>query len=159
MRVGIMSDSHDNLPAIVKAVSVFNDGDVEMVIHAGDLVAPFVSKPLKMLKAKLVAVFGNNDGERLGLEKVLNGHIYRAPHTIDIAGKKVLILHEPDGLEALIKSDVYDVIIYGHTHQTDIRTGRTIVINPGETGGWLYGERTVAIWDVDSGEVEVIPLK
>ena len=158
MRIGIMSDSHDNLPAVVKAVSVFNDAEVEMVIHAGDLVAPFVAKPLEMLNAKFISVFGNNDGERFGLHRVLDGRIHQAPHVIEVMHKKVLILHEPYNLDALIKSDVYDVIIYGHTHKADIRTGRTIVINPGETGGWLHGNRSVAIWDVLSGEVELIPL-
>ena len=67
MKIGIMSDSHDNMPAIVKAVGFFNDVGVSLVIHAGDLITPFVAKPLSELDMDLVAVFGNNDGERLGL--------------------------------------------------------------------------------------------
>jgi len=158
MKIGIMSDSHDNLPAIAKAVSVFNDAEVSLVIHAGDLVAPFVSKPLAELEMDFIAVFGNNDGERFGLSRVFEGKIHRPPYELDYNGKKILILHEPDNLDALVASGYFDAIIYGHTHDVDIQRGRTIVINPGECGGWLRGRRTVALWDVELGEVEIVPV-
>ena len=59
MKIGIMSDSHDNMPAITSAVGLFNDIGVKLVIHGGDLISPFVSKPIKHLNAEFVAVFGN----------------------------------------------------------------------------------------------------
>lgn len=158
MKIGIMSDSHDNLPAIMKAVSFFNEAEVDRVLHAGDLISPFVSKPLKHLNAKLTMVFGNNDGERLGLSNVFQGQIFRGPHTVQIADKKILLMHEPDNLDALIRSDQFDGIVYGHTHEVDIRKGRCPVINPGECGGWVNGERTVAIWDMAAGDIRVIPV-
>ncbi len=158
MKIGIMSDSHDNLPAIAKAVSVFNDAEVSLVIHAGDLVAPFVSKPLAELEMDFIAVFGNNDGERFGLSRVFEGKIHRPPYELDYNEKKILILHEPNNLDALVASGYFDAIIYGHTHDVDIQRGRTIVINPGECGGWLRGRRTVALWDVEFGEVEIVPV-
>lgn len=156
MKIGIMADSHDNLPAISKAVSFFNDVGVSLVIHAGDLIAPFVSKPLAGLEMEFLAVFGNNDGERFGLAQVLEGKIHRPPHALNHGGKKILVLHEPDNLEALVASHYFDAVIYGHTHDVDIQKGETFVINPGECGGWLRGRRTVALWDVDLGEVEVV---
>jgi len=158
MKIGIMADSHDNLPAISKAVSFFNDVGVSLVIHAGDLIAPFVSKPLASLEADFVAVFGNNDGERLGLSRVFAGKIYRPPYAMTFGGKKILILHEPDHLDALVASCFFDVIVYGHTHDVDIHKGDTLVVNPGECGGWLRGRRTVALWDVESEEVEIVPV-
>ena len=158
MKIGIMSDSHDNMPAIAKAVGFYNDVGVSLVIHAGDLIAPFVAKPLSELEMDLVAVFGNNDGELLGLARAFQGKIHRAPYALKHAGKEILVLHEPDNLEALTASGHYDAIVYGHTHDVDIRKGRTLVINPGECGGWLRGRRTVALWDVPSGDVEVIPV-
>lgn len=158
MKVGILSDSHDNLSAIGKAVSVFNDAGVGLVIHAGDLIAPFVSEPLKYLKMDFVAVYGNNDGERFGLHTAFGGRIHRPPHQIEVVGRRILILHEPDNLDALAASGKFDGIIYGHTHQVDVRKRPTQVINPGECGGWVTGRRTVAIWDVESGQVDVIPV-
>ena len=37
-------------------------------------------------------------------------------------------MHEPDEVDALAKSGVYDVIVYGHTHNVDIREGETLVV-------------------------------
>ena len=47
--IGIMSDSHDNLDAIRKAVDAFNEAEVDLVIHAGDMISPFTSKEIKKL--------------------------------------------------------------------------------------------------------------
>ena len=41
MRIGVISDTHDNLLMIKKAVEVFNRHGVGMVVHAGDFIAPF----------------------------------------------------------------------------------------------------------------------
>ncbi|HDQ44407.1 MAG TPA: metallophosphoesterase [bacterium] len=158
MKIGVMADSHDNLPAIGKAVSLFNDAGVGLVIHAGDLVAPFVAEPLRYLKADFIAVFGNNDGERFGLHTVFGGRIHRPPHPFSFAERRILILHEPDNLDALAISGKFDGIVYGHTHEPDVRRRPVPVINPGECGGWVTGRRTVAVWDPDSGQVDIIPV-
>lgn len=158
MKIGILSDSHDNLPAIAKAVTLFNDAGVSQVLHAGDLVSPFVSLPLKNLEMDFQAVFGNNDGEILGLSRVFEGRIHRAPYSLKVGKLNILLLHEPDNLDVLEASGRFDAIVYGHTHEVDIRQGKTLVINPGECGGWVKGRRTVALWDVDSGDVEIIPV-
>jgi putative phosphoesterase len=158
MRIGILSDSHDNMPAIAKAVGIFNDAEVSHVLHAGDLVSPFVSIPLKNLNMEFTAVFGNNDGERIGLSNVFKGRIHRAPYLLEIGGKKILLMHEPDNLDALVASGHFDAIVYGHTHELDVRKGNTLIINPGESSGWLKGDRTIAIWDIGKGDVEIMPL-
>jgi uncharacterized protein len=67
-------------------------------------------------------------------------------------------MHEPDALDALVASGRFDAIIYGHTHEPDIREGKTLVINPGEACGWLKGNRTIAIWDLADGDVQIMPL-
>ncbi|HDZ14270.1 MAG TPA: YfcE family phosphodiesterase, partial [Pricia sp.] len=36
MKIGIVADSHDNVPAIKKAVEYFNKSNISFVIHAGD---------------------------------------------------------------------------------------------------------------------------
>ena len=158
MKIGILADTHDNLPAIAKAVGILNDMEVGHVLHAGDLVSPFVSIPLKTLNMGFTAVFGNNDGERIGLSNVFKGKIHRPPFALELGGKKILLMHEPDNLDALAASGCFDAIVYGHTHETDIRKGKTLVINPGEACGWLKGTRTIAIWDLADGDVQIMPL-
>ena len=79
--IGIMSDSHDNLDAIKLAVELFNKLRCELVIHAGDFIAPFAAHELSKLNCPVKAVFGNCDGEKKGLEKAFQsiGEIKEAP--------------------------------------------------------------------------------
>jgi putative phosphoesterase len=74
--IGIMSDSHDNLDAIRKAVKLFNSKDLDIVIHAGDLISPFTATEFQKLDPELVAVYGNNDGEREGLKSALKTLVF-----------------------------------------------------------------------------------
>ncbi|MBN2010624.1 metallophosphoesterase [candidate division KSB1 bacterium] len=157
--VGIISDSHDNMTALQKAVDVFTQRGVDLVIHAGDLVAPFTARILKKLECPLIITFGNNDGELFGLKNVFQGQIFDPPHKIIVNNKKVLILHDPVLLDEFQAGDQFDVIIYGHLHKVDIRKGRPLIINPGESCGWVYGKSTIAIWDVETDNVELIELK
>jgi len=159
MKIGIISDTHDNIPKIKAAVAIFNERDVELVIHAGDYVAPFAVRPLNDLKCQYVGVFGNNDGEKLGLNRVSAERIKTQPHTIETDDKKILVLHEPGELAALIKSQTYDIIVYGHTHEPVIdKQGRTLVVNPGECGGWLTGKSSIALIETEKMTAEIIKL-
>lgn len=157
-KVGLMADSHDNMPAIYKAVEIFNQRKVDLVIHAGDLVAPFTARELNKLNCPLVITFGNNDGDIIGLSKVFKGQIFPPPHQITVNDKKVLILHDPMILDELQQNSTFDVIIYGHLHKVDIRKGRLLIISPGDCSGWLEGKRTIAIWHVETGDVELIEI-
>ena len=67
MKIGILADSHDNLPKIARAVEIFSVEGVGQVLHASDLVSPIKVGPFACLNAPLVGVFGNNDGDRLCL--------------------------------------------------------------------------------------------
>ncbi|MDZ7264376.1 MAG: metallophosphoesterase [candidate division KSB1 bacterium] len=159
-KVGIMSDSHDNLPAIRAAVALFNQRGMDLVIHAGDLVAPFTAREIKKLKCPYRIVLGNNDGEILGLYKVFEGQVYQPPYQFKINDKKVLVLHDPIFLEALTTQEAFDLIIYGHDHTPAVveTTSGSLIVNPGECGGWLTGQCTVAIWDIANHKAEIIAL-
>jgi len=160
MLIGIMSDSHDNLNSIKKAVNVFNERKVEIVLHAGDLVSPFTANELEKLKAKFIAVFGNNDGDKPFLmERFKNiGELHNEPYEFELDGKKIVIMHAPKFLDELLEDKRYDIVIYGHTHRVDVRKGTSLIINPGECGGWLYGRSTIAILDTKTLNPEIVDL-
>ena len=68
-----------------------------------------------------------------------------------MAKKKILLGHYFEMLNALISSQVFFLIIYGHTHRPEImNVGGALVVNPGECGGWVYGKSTVALCDLES---------
>ncbi|MDV3103037.1 metallophosphoesterase [Thermococcus waiotapuensis] len=159
MLIGIMSDTHDNLPAIRKAVEFFNSKKVDLVIHAGDFVAPFVAGELKKLEAPLRGVFGNNDGERKGLFEALG--IYDELIELEADGMRIAVTHGTNEVlvKALAHSRLYDVVVVGHTHRYEIReAGRTILINPGEVCGYVTGVKSVALLDTRRREVQIINL-
>lgn len=168
MKLGIIADTHDNLPAINKAVEIFNAGGIGMLIHAGDFVAPFTEKPFRALNAPLVGVFGNNDGDKLLLKEKYHekgvGVIYEDPYDFEVATKRIIVTHKPTIVNVLAVSGVYDVVIYGHTHKAVIEKKRdkneaeTLVINPGECCGCLTGRRTVAILDLEKEEARIVDL-
>ncbi|MEW6556815.1 MAG: metallophosphoesterase [Elusimicrobiota bacterium] len=160
MLVGIMADSHDNLPAIKKAVNYFNEKNVAIVLHAGDYVSPFTAQEFEKLKMKLVGVFGNNDGDKpYLLERFKNiGELHQDFVELEVDGKKVVLMHQPKFIDELQKSKKYDIVIYGHTHKIDIRKNTALIVNPGECSGWLTNRCTVAVVDTQKISAEIIYL-
>ncbi|MFZ2198295.1 MAG: metallophosphoesterase, partial [Thermodesulfovibrionales bacterium] len=159
MILGIMADTHDNLITLKKAVDYFNARKVQHVIHAGDFTSPFTFRVLKGLLAGFTGIFGNNDGDRLLLQKQSDGRVYNQPHLLELANRKIIVMHEHQIIDALAQSSCYDLVIYGHTHTPDIRTVKsTLIINPGEASGWLYGKPTVAVADLGEMTAEIISL-
>ena len=160
MKIGIMSDSHDNLPLIARAVELFNREKVEVVLHAGDFVSPFTARVMKDLEADLIGVFGNNDGDKPHLLQTFRdiGKIYLDYHELELGGRKTVVMHQPKFLEVLSASSRYDLIVYGHTHQVDVRQGPPLVVNPGECGAWLTDVGTVAVVDLEDMTPTVFTL-
>lgn len=159
MIVGILSDSHDNVPAVAAAVQAMREAGVQHLLHAGDFIAPFALAPLAELGVPVTGVLGNNDGERLVLAKRFadNGWTLGVKFAfLELGGLRIAMHHEPEPVDALARSGDYDVVVYGHTHAIDIRReGDAQVINPGETGGWVTGRRTWVLLDTASGEVRL----
>jgi len=161
MKIGIIADTHDNLPQIKKAVEIFNQEKVELVLHAGDFVSPFTCLEFKNLNCPLKGVFGNNDGDKIYLQEKFKGigELFPEPYQTNLNHKNLIMLHLEKLIDALAESQKYEVIIYGHTHRTDLRKiGKTIIVNPGECGGWLSGKSTIALLDLEKLEAKIINL-
>jgi hypothetical protein len=161
MKIGVIADTHDNLPFIKKAVEIFNKENVELLIHAGDYVAPFTFNEFKNINCRLVGVFGNNDGDKKLLREKYNqiGELKYPPHTLILGNKRILILHDPIDLQRHLQYKIHDVIIYGHTHQPEVRKeGGVVILNPGECGGWLSGNYTILLLDTELLEATIIKL-
>jgi len=159
--IGILSDSHDNLPKIEWAVRVFNEAGCDLVIHAGDFVAPFAAQVLAGLRAPVKAVYGNCDGEKAGLAAALApfGEVRVAPFRFQHGGLRFLLVHSNAGLDDLIAAAAPDVVVFGHTHKFEVvRKGKTLLVNSGEAGGWVHGNSTAALLDPASLTVDIVPL-
>lgn len=174
MKIGIISDTHDDLQNVRKAIEIFKKENVSLVIHAGDYVFPGVVQEFKELqnKAQLIGVFGNNDGEKIGLLnkfKEIGGDLRGDFAEKEIDGLKFGIYHgtNEELKQAVSKSNEYDIFVCGHTHNKDERRiGRTQILNPGtahqnfpDKDGRIEKDPTVIIYDTVVQRYEFISLK
>ncbi|MCD6529700.1 metallophosphoesterase [Candidatus Bathyarchaeota archaeon] len=165
MIVGLISDIHDRLPLLEKAVDRLNKEKVDLVLCAGDYVAPFVTPYFKALKARMIGVFGNNDAEKQTLKKRFSDmgfDVQGSFRRVEVDGLKVALLHgnEVELLKSVLDLSSFDVIVYGHTHKAEVqRRNGKLVINPGEVCGYLSGRSTIARLDTETLEAEIIELR
>ncbi len=165
MLVGIVSDSHDNLPNVEKAVAQLNEAKVGLVLHAGDYVSPFVILKFKALNCRLVGVFGNNDGDHAFLRQRFaesgNCEVRGRFAEVNVDGFRIALLHgdEAELLNALVASEYFDAVAHGHSHTLASRkNNKTLIINPGELCGYLTGKPTYALLDTQTREARIIYL-
>ncbi|MCX7784777.1 MAG: metallophosphoesterase [candidate division WOR-3 bacterium] len=167
--IGIISDTHDNLSNVLTAAKIFNQFQTSLVIHCGDYVAPFTLAAFKELKCPLIGVLGNCDGEQEGLMKQaqqLKFEIYPSPHKIELNHRQILISHKPVEWDKYLEKQtnqlsnrpIIDIFIYGHTHKPEIKRSPILIINPGEASGWLFQKPSIAILNLATDEVEIIPI-
>jgi len=163
MIIGAMADSHDRLDVVDKAISFFNSQEVTDVLHAGDLVSPFVVPLFSKLKAKLHFVWGNNEGDH-DFVKVRFADIGVTPlgdfAALQLGGKKIALLHgiHEEIVDSLVESGCYDLVVRGHNHKAEIIEGETLVVNPGEVCGYLTGRQTVALIDLQEMHGQIVEL-
>ena len=170
MLVGVISDTHDSIEAVKQAAKLFAEKGVNIVLHLGDIVAPFTLRAFHDNGVeRLVAVYGNNCGERLGLRETagkIGYEIHEWPHIVELGGRRLLLIHGIGPVEktrmlveSLAKSGDYDAVLYGHTHIVDNRVvGGTLLLNPGEACGCLSGKRTAAIIDTATMRAEIVKI-
>ncbi len=159
MKVGVISDTHDRLPTFRRAMALFERMKVEAIFHAGDFVAPFAAKLIApdAVDIPVHCVYGNNDGERAGLKKVLP-QLADGPCRVDLAGRTMVMHHFIDWLSS---EDVRgaDVVISGHTHEVvNEQHDGQLLLNPGECCGWVNDRCSVATLDLASLTAEIIDL-
>jgi len=164
MKIAILADSHDHVDNIKKVVARCHEEGVEALLHAGDFIAPFAVKPLAAVDCPVHAVFGNNDGERLGVSAAFGawGQVQPGPIELSLAGRRILLMHEPYGLASHEAGGHNDLIIYGHTHESEWRPQAgapdKLVINPGEVCGWVTGQATFALFELERWEGELVQI-
>lgn len=156
MRIGVVSDTHNQLRNVRRIVELFNAAAVDRVIHTGDITQAKTLEVFAGLDAALVGVFGNND-EREALDAAaarLDMQLADPPLSIAWAGRRLLVVHDPHCLDADAVAS-HDLVLHGHTHRPvcEHQNG-TLVFNPGECAGVLPGHNAVGIVDLARLEVE-----
>src|SRR3990172_7115086 len=95
MKIGVISDSHDQIGKIQKAVSIFRKEKVVLVYHLGDICSPFSLQFFKDISCSVKAVFGNNDADIFKILNTKPGNIefFDRFYVDEFNGKKIAMLH------------------------------------------------------------------
>jgi putative phosphoesterase len=157
MRIGVVSDTHNNLANVRKIVEVLNAARVERVVHTGDVTQAKTLQVLAELHVPLVGVYGNND-EREALAAVAREagfEMVEPPLELAWSGRRILVVHDPLDVDRWWSG--HDVVLHGHDHRRRIeRDHGRLVFNPGECAGHLEGRNAVGIVDLASLETEIV---
>ncbi len=148
VKIGVISDTHlDDYDETLKILIARHFRDVDMILHAGDMV------DLRVLKIfgdrEIKAVCGNMDNQTV--RQKFPEHLL-----FEIKGFKFLLIHgwgSPWGLEEKISARFKDVdcVVYGHTHKpANHKTGNVLFFNPGSAVDRFFNSsKTVGILEID----------
>jgi uncharacterized protein len=159
MRIGIVSDTHNNVRNVHRIVELFNAAGVERVIHTGDITQAKTLEVFGHLSAPLYGVFGNNDQERESLEAAIAHHGFRfrePPFELEWHDRRIIVVHDPLELEGALQRH-HELALHGHTHlyRYEERSGQ-VLFNPGECAGHMKGLNAIGVMDLADLSVELL---
>ncbi len=174
MKIGVLSDIHDNIGNLLKSFKVFKKEGVKKVFFCGDLCSPFTVDYFKKLKIPVLAIFGNNEGDKISIQERIERNkldFKYAPKQgvmwdLKLSGKKIGMYHGTNKqiVEGLVSSGNFDILLSGHTHVAGVkRSNETLWINPGSVCGWaglLHDpvKASVAILNLNTSQTKIINL-
>jgi len=163
MKIGIISDTHNNHANIQKVVKTLKDEGISIVIHCGDMVDP--DDVWYFDGFRLIYLFGNMDIATGTLRDTILP--LRPDNYVDyifdgvIDGVNIAAVHG-DALgqvDELAQSGKYSYVFCGHTHRRqDEKVGSTRVINPGALGGLHEEHRSICILNLITGDIWFINI-
>lgn len=159
MKIAVLSDSHDNIWNLEKALNKLNEIELGALLFLGDFCAPFSLKQIAdAYRGPIHCVPGNNDGDLFLLMTIAgqagNVTFYNPVGDLSLDGVRLAITHYPEIGEGLAATGKYRAVFSGHTHEfMQQQVGGTLWVNPGEIMG-RYGEPGFVLYDTETGEFE-----
>ncbi len=170
MKIAVISDIHDNIWNLQKALAMPELQATEAMLCCGDLCSPFVIHLLgRAYSGPVHIVFGNNDGDVAAIignaKKYSNINIHGEYFRSLLGGSTLAMNHYPDKARAIAENGGFDIVCYGHNHTvvSDEMVGDTLLINPGAIMGYHGGglrdiPATYVVLDTDLPIAEVYQI-
>lgn len=159
MRIGVVSDTHNNVRNVTRIVELFNEANLDHVVHTGDITKGSTLELFGGLKVPLYGVFGNNDVEREGLAAAISKHEFtfaEPPLKLQWSDRELLVVHDPATLDDGELAGV-ELVLHGHTHlHREERTAERLIFNPGECAGHMTGLNAIGVVDLSNLDVELL---
>jgi len=163
LKIGILSDTHDNLSNLIAVLEALRESGINTLIHCGDLTNPELIYRFKGFR--LIYTFGNIDYSTGAIQKQVQkigkdnfaGMVFRG--TIGGVPLAATHSHIEGQVMALVREKRSRWIFHGHTHRKrDEVIHGTRVINPGALGGLYRDHRSYCIVDLDTEDVKFIEI-
>lgn len=160
MRIGILSDTHNQRERTRRAIEILQDAGAEALFHCGDVTEPPLLTECTVLPCYLV--LGNNDADMAShLEAAMRdagGTFLGWGGEVTLAGKRIAMTHGhlTRDLRPLLAA-APDYLLSGHSHlASDARHEGVRRINPGA----LYRAKqfTVALLDLKTDTLEFLTV-
>lgn len=158
MRLGILSDTHDELARTRVAVQILRDEGAAALIHCGDLTSPPVVEAMAVLPCWFV--FGNHDADTvpaLRLAAAEFGPICLGwGGVVELGGRLIGVTHGHMTTDVRrVLADQPEFMMSGHSHlSSDTMVGSVRRINPGALH--RADEYTVTVLDLTTGRLQVL---
>ncbi len=162
-KIAIISDSHDNIWNLDKALEQVRASGADMLLHCGDLVAPFIIDRLANgFPGQIHIVFGNNDGDGRLLQTLASNHprvhLHGVYIELEAGGRRIAMIHYPEPARRVAQSSQFDLVCYGHDHTRHAeQIGDAWLVNPGEIMG-MRGPATWGLYDCDAHTFEHVTV-
>ena len=163
MKIGVLSDTHDNLSNLTYVLDTYRDRGITTLIHCGDLTSLEMVSHLEGFR--VIYLMGNMDvvtgAIKKRLEKMRDDNFAGMVFRGKLGGVAVAATHSHiDGkVMELVQEKRFDWIFHGHTHEKrDEMVRGTRIVNPGALGGLGREPRTFCIVDLDAEEVEFLKV-
>jgi putative phosphoesterase len=160
MLLGVVSDTHGDVPRTRTAVQMLESLGVEAVIHCGDIGTPDVVSMFSAWPTHFV--FGNCDHDRKALGEAISGAGQTCHGTfgeLELDAVRIALLHGDDAdlLHETIAGGRFGLVCHGHTHIVrQERHGDTLVLNPGAVH--RANPHTIAIVELPERVVNVVTI-
>jgi putative phosphoesterase len=161
MKIAIISDVHDNLAGLKKALDCCAEKGIASIICCGDLASLETLDFLNdHFEGAIFYVLGNAEAGKLF--EFEDGYTYKKTKMFRTVGEasfggiEVAFTHYPEQADDLCFSGKYKLVFHGHTHKPWEETvGQCKKLNPGNMAGILYPP-TFAIWETDNNDFKLI---
>lgn len=167
MKIAVLSDSHDHLGNLRKALDQVVKRHVETIIFCGDLCAPFTASILGSVEVPVYACLGNVDEDQItmaekGGKNITWTGLAKEFGEVKLDGKNIAFVHYPKLAELLAKKGDYDAVFHGHTHVSrNEKVANTLLVNPGPVCGihkGKYKKATYAIYNTTKQSAVIVNI-
>lgn len=158
-KLAVISDVHDNLANLSKALNYIQNNNIDYLICTGDLQSLEAWAELNKLSIPVLAVKGNAD-DGLDLSHLTHMQVWQGFGEIELNGKKIIFSHYPEIIKKILaqKPNYYDLALHGHTHQPwEEKLANTKILNSGNIANIRYNP-TLAIINLDNLQAQLILL-